>query len=444
MAAAVEDQILLGDDILRRDPGGPMDILNTEKVMVFNELWKPLHTAGEQKLKIKVLAVNTLVLPGMTEQIVDGYLDWSEQDEWAEQCMLVKSYPGFKQRYGCMVAPATVDVSGRTTTRVRVFNPYAEPVSIHGDVVMASMEETSAKRILINEESALDQYNCQSARRVVLERELPSSGPRSRVGQIECTEEMSVPPHLQSLFEVATAKHSKAEQKAINQLLHSFQDVFSKDEFDLGKTHLEEHHIETGDAAPVKLPPRCIPLAFVDEDHRELEKLKNRGVIQPSTSPWAAPLVMVQKWCGAPRMCLDYQWLNTVIKDVAYPIPCIQDCLDAVAGANIFSTMDITAAYHQIPVAEEDIPKTAFITKYGLYEFKIMPFGLKTTPQTYQRLMELALSGLQWTACLIDLDDVLGYGKTFDDHLQRMSTVLQQFCQAGPKLKPSIISLQPR
>ena len=85
--------------------------------------------------------MDTLVLPGMTEQIVDGYLDWSEEDEGAEQCMLVKSDPGFKQMYGYMVVPAIVDVAGRTTTRVRVFNPYAEPVTIHGDMVMAGMEE---------------------------------------------------------------------------------------------------------------------------------------------------------------------------------------------------------------------------------------------------------------------------------------------------------------
>ena len=84
MVAEIEDQILLGDDILRRDPEEPMDILNMEKVMVFKGLWIPLHTVGEEKGKIKVLAVNTLVLPGMTEQIVDGYLDQSEEDEGAE------------------------------------------------------------------------------------------------------------------------------------------------------------------------------------------------------------------------------------------------------------------------------------------------------------------------------------------------------------------------
>ena len=270
----------------------------------------------------------------------------------------------------------------------------------------------------------------------MLEKGLPNGGPKYRVGQMECVEELPVPPHLQTLFEKVTAKQNRAEQRAISQLLNSFHDVFSRDEFDLGKTHLVEHHIETGDAALVKLPPQHIPLVFADEDCKELEKLNKRGVIQPSTSLWAAPFVMVQKCCGAPRMCLDYHQLNAVTKDVAYPIPHTQDCLDAVAGATLFPAMDITAAYHQILVAKEDIPKTAFITKYGLYEFKTMPFSLKTTPQTYQRLMELALSGLQWIACLIYLDDVIVYGKTFDEHPQRLSLVLQWFCQAGLKLKP--------
>ena len=189
--------------------------------------------------------------------------------------------------------------------------------------------------------------------------------------------------------------------------------------------NLVKHHIETWNAAPVKLPPQRIPLAFANEDHRELEKLKRRGVIQPSKSLWAAPLVMVWKCCGALQICLDYHRLIAVTKDVAYPIPHTQDCLDTVAGATLFLMMDINAAYHQIPVAKEDIAKMAFITKYGLYEFKMMPFGLKTTPQTYQRLMELALSGLQWTASLIYLDDVIVYGKTFDEHLRRLSMVLQ-------------------
>ena len=88
------------------------------------------------------------------------------------------------------------------------------------------------------------------------------------------------------------------------------------------------------------------------------------------------------------------------VKD-AFPIPRVQDCLDTVAGAVLFSTMDITAAYNQIPVRQEDIPKTAFCSRYGLMEFVTMPFGLATATATFQRAMEIALVGLQWTSCLI-------------------------------------------
>ena len=154
--AEIKDEVLLGDDILWRDPQGPMDILNSEKVMIFKGEWMPLCTVGELKQQTKVLAVNTIVIPGMAEWIIDGYLEWSEEDERAEQCMLVETDLQFEQRYGCMITPAIVDVVGKTTTTVRVFNPYAEPVTVPGDVVIASMGETSVKRVLINEESPLD------------------------------------------------------------------------------------------------------------------------------------------------------------------------------------------------------------------------------------------------------------------------------------------------
>ena len=174
------------------------------------------------------------------------------------------------------------------------------------------------------------------------EKELPSSG---QVGWMECTEEMPVPPHLHSLFEKATAKRSKAEQKAINQLLNSFPNVFSKDKFDLGKTHLVEHHIQTVDAAPVKLQPRHIPLAFTDEDQKELEKLTEWGVIQPLASTLGYGLETVLSTKNVPGL------VAVKCSKQGCGLPNTQDCMDAVAGATIFSMMDITAAHHQIPVA---------------------------------------------------------------------------------------------
>ena len=134
---------------------------------------------------------------------------------------------------------------------------------------------------------------------------------------------------------------------------------------------------------------------------------------------------------------MDYQQLNKVTKDVAYPIPRTQDCLDAMSGTAMFSTMDITSLYNQVPIAEEDIPKTAFVTKCGLCEFTKMPFGLSTAPQTCEHIMELTLSGLQWSLCLIHLDDVIVFSYDFEEQIDRLDKVLTQTGDAGFKLKPS-------
>ena len=123
------------------------------------------------------------------------------------------------------------------------------------------------------------------------------------------------------------------------------------------------------------------------------------------------------------------------IKD-AFPLPRVSDCLDAVARATLFSCFDVTSGLHQIPVKDTDIPKTAFCTKYGLYEYTSMPMGLTNSPATFQRLMEIALRGLQWHTCLIYLDDIVVFGNSFEEHLKRVERVLQRLQFAGLKLKP--------
>ena len=137
------------------------------------------------------------------------------------------------------------------------------------------------------------------------------------------------------------------------------------------------------------------------------------------------------------RFCTDFRKVNAVTKKDAFPIPRTEDCLDAVAVAVIFSTFDITSAYHQVPLRESDIPKTAFTTKYGLYEYMTMPFGICNATATFQRLMELALSGLQWTTCLIFLDDVISFSSSFDQHVCDLRSILTRIRDAGLKLKPS-------
>ena len=169
---------------------------------------------------------------------------------------------------------------------------------------------------------------------------------------------------------------------------------------------------------------------------KALNKLTKQGSIRPSTSPWASPIVLVRKKNGKVRPCVDYRRLNNVTKRDAFPLPRIQDCLDSVSGAKYFTTLDITSAYNQIPVKAADIPKTAFVTKYGLYEYTTMPFGLCNAPATFERVIELALSGLQWVFCLIYLDDIIIFSQSISENLSRLRCVLERLQKANLKLQP--------
>ena len=125
---------------------------------------------------------------------------------------------------------------------------------------------------------------------------------------------------------------------------------------------------------------------------------------------------------------------SATVKD-AYPLPRIDESLDQLRGARWFSTLDLNAGYWQVEMDPVDRPKTAFATREGLYEFNVMPFGLCNAPATFERLMETVLSGLQWQVCLIYLDDIIVYGKTFEEMLRNLEMVFKKLLAAGLKLK---------
>lgn len=133
--------------------------------------------------------------------------------------------------------------------------------------------------------------------------------------------------------------------------------------------------------------------------------------------------MLVKKKNGQHRFCIDYRKLNSVTTRDSYPLPRVDDSLDAMGGAQIFSVLDLASGYWQVKMAEEDRHKTAFVCPGGFYEFNVMPFGLTNAPATFQRVMDLVLAGLQGTACLVYLDDVIVYSKTAQGHLERLKAV---------------------
>ena len=153
----------------------------------------------------------------------------------------------------------------------------------------------------------------------------------------------------------------------------------------MGSCSLVQHKIETGGAAPIRQPLRRTPQGFEGEEEIYLKDQLDKGVIKPSKSAWASPVVLVRKKDLSVRWCIDYRRLNGVSIFDAYPLPKISMCLDCLASASVFSVMDLQAGYWQLQVAPEDQHKTAFITKYGLFEYSKMPFGLCNAPSTFQR-----------------------------------------------------------
>lgn len=145
-----------------------------------------------------------------------------------------------------------------------------------------------------------------------------------------------------------------------------------------------------------------------------------KNVISPSKSPWASPIVLVQKKDGSTRFCVDYWKVNEVTRKDAYHIPRIDETLDTLAGATLFSTLDFRSGYWQVEVNPKDPEKTAFCMPEGLFEFNMMPFGLCNAPVTFQQLMESVLAGLHWRNCLVYIDDIIVIGKSFDEHLHNL------------------------
>ncbi|CAK1587290.1 unnamed protein product [Parnassius mnemosyne] len=224
-------------------------------------------------------------------------------------------------------------------------------------------------------------------------------------------------------------------------LLLKHANVLSSNEADIGKTGLVQHKINTGQELPIRQRPRRLPVAREKEVETMIEGMVKDGVIEPSSSPWCSPVVLVKKKDGSMQFCVDYRRLNDVTKKDSYPLPRIDDTLDMLTGVKWFSTLDLKSGYWQVEIDPKDKEKTAFSTGKGLWQFKVMPFGLCNAPATFERLMELVLTGLIGDACLVYLDEIIIVGRTFEEHLQNLERVLMKIQSANLKLSSKKCSL---
>ena len=230
--------------------------------------------------------------------------------------------------------------------------------------------------------------------------------------------------------ELNDKKSILVEDKYWSKLVKEFTTVFRDELPGLPPNRDVTHVINTGDAKPVSRPPFKMSPAELDELQKQIKELLSLGLIRPSASPWGAPVLFVRKKTGEMRMCVDYRAVNKLTTRNNHPLPRIDECLDRLKGASHFSSLDLKSGYHQVRINPEDVPKTAFNTRYGQFEFLVLPFGLTNAPPTFQSLMNRVLGDCLDKFALVYLDDILIFSETEEDHKKHVRHVLNRLKDA--------------
>ena len=317
--------------------------------------------------------------------------------------LLVEPVGRFMDQHGLLVAYSIMDAAA-SHTMVQVLNPGFAPITVHKDEIMGMLKPID------------DSADCASVQYPACKQSTQSVK--------HCIEQM-------------TDGLAPEVREKVTALLWQFQDVIASDDSDLGRTRLTSHKINTGDTQPVCQHARRLPFHQQQEVRGLLDDMLSRGIIEPSCGPWASPIVLVRKKDGTTRFCVDFRRLNDCTRKDAQPLPRIDDTLDALGGARYFSTLDLASGYWQVEVDSKDREKTAFVTPFGLFQFRVMPFGLCNAPATFQRLMERVLAGLHWVTCLVYLDDIIIFSRTVEKHIEQLKEVLERLKGAGLKVRPS-------
>ncbi|GJT71444.1 putative reverse transcriptase domain-containing protein [Tanacetum coccineum] len=226
----------------------------------------------------------------------------------------------------------------------------------------------------------------------------------------------------------AKKEEDKSEGKQLKDvpIVQDFSEVFLEDLPGLPPARPVEFQIDLiPGAAPVARAPYRLAPSKIKELSEQLKELSDKGFKRPSSSPWGAPVLFVKKKDGSFRMCIDYRELNKLTVKNRYPLPRIDDLFDQLQGSNIYSKIDLRSGYHQLRVREQDIPKTAFRTRYGHYEFQVMPFGLTNAPAVFMDLMNRVCKPYLDKFVIVFIDDILIYSKDKKEHEEHLKAILE-------------------
>ncbi len=229
----------------------------------------------------------------------------------------------------------------------------------------------------------------------------------------------------------------------IDGVLQEFSSSFAESLKDLGCSSVLPQRIVTV-GEPFAMPPYRCPVHLRPVLKQHLDEMLESGIIEPSSSPFSSPVILVKKKTGNFRMCVDLRRLNAISVADKYPLPILQDTLDDLHGARIMSCIDLCSGFHQILIAEEDRHKTAFSTCFGHFQYVRMAMGSKGAPSHFMRVMEIVLKDVLRKFVLVYLDDLIVYSKNMEEHAEHLRIVFKLLQDAGLKMKPSKCSFAKR
>ena len=253
----------------------------------------------------------------------------------------------------------------------------------------------------------------------------------------ECEERM------QKITNMIRCEHMNLEEKgSIMEICRQYSAIFHLDGDQLTYTNAMEHEIKLPEnQTPIYRRPYRLPFAQQNEINSQITKMITDDIIEPSKSPWNAPLLLVKKKLDATgvqkyRIVVDFRALNKVTINEFHPLPNITEILDQLGQSQLFSVIDLASGFYQIPLAESSRECTAFSTLQGHWQFKRMVMGMKTSPATSQRLMNNVLTGMVGIKCLVYLDDIIVYGKNLADHNEKLREVFTRLLENNLKIQP--------
>ena len=306
---------------------------------------------------------------------------------------------------------------------------------LNNEVHLWEIEEglqVSVEQVVVDQNSGVSEGAANNVEGETIGMRVPSSPVASR-------ETIVFPDGFSYLLPpgISLKEFDRREALLIAELIRKYEKAFSMGPLDIGECTLIPHEIKLTSDQPIRQPYRRIPPQHMREVQKLLQDLLDKGVIQRSGSPYASPTVLVRKKDGSIRLCIDYRKLNAITLRDAFPLPRIEETLEALGGSRYFTSLDMAHGYFQLIMHPDSVDKTAFRVPWGLFSFTRMPQGLCNSPSTFQRTVELIFGDLNMSKLILYLDDILVYSATFQEHLERLGVVFERLIENGLKLKGS-------